>query len=100
LFDTTEEMVWMPGWLGPWEIAIVVVIILLIFGGRLLPKVGSSLGHSLTGLKKGLKEGEEEFKSAIKEDVKVDKPEETSVGSAKQTGNGIDETVAGTEKTE
>ena len=62
----------MPGWLGPWEIAIVVGIILLVFGGRLIPRVGSSLGRSLVGLKKGIKEGEEGFKSAIKEDVKVD----------------------------
>jgi sec-independent protein translocase protein TatA len=68
----------MPGWLGPWEILIVVVIILLIFGGRLLPRLGRSLGGSVTGLKKGLKEGGDEFKTAIKEDeeaakdVKVD----------------------------
>ena len=58
----------MPGWLGPWEILIVVVIILLIFGGRLLPRLGRSLGSSFTGLKKGAKEGGEEFKTAIKED--------------------------------
>jgi sec-independent protein translocase protein TatA len=58
----------MPGWMGPWEIAIIVVIILLIFGGALLPRMGSKLGRSLKGLKKGLKESEQEFKSAIKED--------------------------------
>lgn len=62
----------MPGWLGPWEIAIVVGIILLVFGGKLIPRVGSSLGRSLVGLKKGVKEGEEGFRSAIKEDVNVD----------------------------
>jgi sec-independent protein translocase protein TatA len=69
----------MPGWLGPWEILIVVVIILLVFGGKLLPRLGRSLGSSFTGLKKGVKEGGEEFKTAIKEDeqaaamdVKVD----------------------------
>jgi sec-independent protein translocase protein TatA len=58
----------MPGWLGPWEIIIVVVIILLIFGGRLIPRLGSSLGRSIVGLKKGIKEGEEEFKTAIKQE--------------------------------
>jgi sec-independent protein translocase protein TatA len=62
----------MPGWLGPWEIAIVVGIILLIFGGRLIPRLGSWLGRSFVGLKKGVKEGEEGFRSAINEDVKVD----------------------------
>ena len=58
----------MPQWIGPWEIVIVVVIILLIFGGKLLPRVGRSLGGSVVGLKKGLKEGEEGFKEAIKEE--------------------------------
>ena len=58
----------MPSWIGPWEIGIVVVIILLVFGGRLLPRLGRSLGGSLTGLKKGLKEGEEGFREAMKED--------------------------------
>ena len=63
----------MPGWIGPWEIIIVVVIILIVFGGRLLPRLGRSLGGSVVGLKKGLKEGEEGFKTAIKEDdPKVD----------------------------
>jgi sec-independent protein translocase protein TatA len=58
----------MPNWIGPWEIIIIVVIILVIFGGRLLPRLGRSLGGSVTGLRKGLKEGEEEFKTAIKDD--------------------------------
>lgn len=54
--------------LGGWEIAIIVVLILLIFGGRLIPRLGSSLGRSVVGLKKGLKEGQESFTAAIKED--------------------------------
>jgi sec-independent protein translocase protein TatA len=58
----------MPSWIGPWEIVIVVVLILVVFGGRLLPRLGRSLGGSIVGLKKGLKEGEEGFREAIKED--------------------------------
>jgi sec-independent protein translocase protein TatA len=72
----------MPGWLGPWEIVIVIVIILLLFGGKLIPRLGSSLGKSVIGLKKGLKEGEVGFKTAIKEDTKVDA---TSQTDAKET---------------
>ena len=62
----------MPSWFGPWEIVIVVVLILLIFGGKLIPRLGSKLGRSLVGLKKGAKEGAEGFKSAIKEDEKAE----------------------------
>jgi len=60
--------------LGGWEIAIIVVLILLIFGGRLIPRLGSSLGRSVVGLKKGLKEGQEGFTAAIRDDEKVDAP--------------------------
>lgn len=56
------------GALAPWHWAIIVVVIFLLFGGRLLPRLGRSLGQSLTGVKKGLQEGTQEFKSAISED--------------------------------
>jgi sec-independent protein translocase protein TatA len=50
----------MPSWIGPWEIAIVLVIVLLIFGPRKLPEFGSSLGKSIRGFRKGMKDGEDE----------------------------------------
>ncbi|MBC7292923.1 MAG: twin-arginine translocase TatA/TatE family subunit [Thermoleophilia bacterium] len=59
----------MPSWIGPWEIAIVLILALLIFGPKKLPELGSSLGRSITGFKKGLKETQEDVKAAIKEDV-------------------------------
>ena len=62
----------MPSWIGPWEIAIVLVLALLIFGPRKLPELGSSLGRSITGFRKGLKETKDDVKSAIKEDVTAD----------------------------
>ncbi len=58
--------------IGWWEIAIVIVIILLIFGPKRLPQLGSSLGRSITGFRKGLKDTSEDVKSAMKEDVTVD----------------------------
>ncbi len=64
----------MPSWIGPWEIAIVLVLALLIFGPKKLPDLGSSLGRSITGFKKGLKETQDDVKSAIKEDVTAEAP--------------------------
>ncbi|MGI5939637.1 MAG: twin-arginine translocase TatA/TatE family subunit [Thermoleophilia bacterium] len=55
----------MPSWIGPWEIAIVVVLALLIFGPRKLPDLGASLGKSIRGFKKGLRETEDEVKDAV-----------------------------------
>ncbi len=67
------------GALAPWHWAVIIVVILLLFGGRLLPRLGRSLGQSLTGVKKGFQEGTDEFKSAMTEDksasTTVDAPE-------------------------
>jgi sec-independent protein translocase protein TatA len=57
----------MPSWIGPWEIAIVLILALLIFGPRKLPDLGASLGKSIRGFKKGLKDAEDEVKSTVAE---------------------------------
>lgn len=67
----------MPSWIGPWEIAIVLVLALLIFGPKKLPDLGHSVGRSITGFKKGLKETKDDVQSAIKEDVTADTPSTT-----------------------
>ena len=50
----------MPGWIGPWEIAILLVIILLVFGPKRLPELGRSLGRGMREFKSSIKGGEEE----------------------------------------
>jgi sec-independent protein translocase protein TatA len=59
----------MPSWIGPWEIAIVLVLALLIFGPKKLPDLGKSLGKSITGFRQGMKETQEDVKAAIKEEI-------------------------------
>jgi sec-independent protein translocase protein TatA len=44
----------MPGWISPWELLILALVVLLIFGPKRLPEMGRSLG-------KGMRE----FKSAV-----------------------------------
>jgi sec-independent protein translocase protein TatA len=57
----------MPSWLGGWEIAIVLVLVLVIFGPKKLPELGSSLGKSIRGFRKGLKDSQDELKSTMDE---------------------------------
>jgi sec-independent protein translocase protein TatA len=57
----------MPSWIGPWEIGILLVIILVVFGPKRLPELGSSLGKAITGFRKGLKDSEQEIRKAVTE---------------------------------
>ena len=44
---------------GPGEWIIILVIVLLVCGGRKLPELAGAMGKSITQFQKGLKEGEE-----------------------------------------
>jgi sec-independent protein translocase protein TatA len=56
------------GVIGPWQIVLIAVVVLLIFGGRKIPE-----------LMKGLGQGMKEFKNAVK-----DKPEEKEMPAKKE----------------
>ena len=45
---------------GPWQILLVLAIILVLFGGKKLPELAHSLGKSLGEFKKGKEEGDKE----------------------------------------
>ena len=49
----------MPFRLGPWEIALILVIILIVFGVGRLPQVGGAVGRGLRSFRKA-QAGEEE----------------------------------------
>lgn len=56
---------------GPWEIALILVIILIIFGVGKLPQVGGAIGKAMRSFRKAQRgEDEEEAKTEAK------KPEE------------------------
>jgi len=50
------------GMMGPWQIGLIVIVVLLLFGGRKIPE-----------LMRGLGGGIKEFKKATKDDEPVDK---------------------------
>lgn len=56
--------------LGAPELIIILIIILVIFGGSQLPKLARSLGTSAKELRKGLKDDGSDSKKA--DDTKVD----------------------------
>lgn len=56
----------MPFRMGPWEIALIVVIILIVFGVGKLPQVGSALGKSMRLFKKAQQAEDEEEEDSSK----------------------------------
>jgi len=46
----------MPNWLGPTEMIFVMIVLLLIFGAKRLPELGSGLGKGIREFKKSMRE--------------------------------------------
>lgn len=56
------------GMLGPWQIGLIVLAILLLFGGRKLPELMKGMGKGIKGFKDEMKgEGEDAPKSGSTE---------------------------------
>jgi sec-independent protein translocase protein TatA len=43
-----------PGWIGPWELAILLIVVLLVFGPKRLPEMGRSLGKGMREFKNSI----------------------------------------------
>lgn len=61
------------GIVGPWEIVIIALIVLLLFGGKKIPELMKGLGKGVKSFKDGLNEVEKDIKdvdSTLKDDKK------------------------------
>ncbi len=45
--------------IGPWQVVLVAVVILLLFGGKKIPELMKGLGSGIKEFKKGVKEEDE-----------------------------------------
>ena len=63
------------GWLGGWEIAIIVIIVLLLFGGKKIPELMRGLGKGIKEFKEGVADDPDKNDSPDKdsEEIKKDK---------------------------
>lgn len=60
--------------IGTPELVIILLIVLLLFGGKNLPKLSKNLGQSMHEFKKGIGEGADESKTTKKSDSEKKKP--------------------------
>ena len=54
--------------LGPWEIGLIILVVIILFGGKKLPELARGLGLGLREFTKATREIKDEVKSAT-EDV-------------------------------
>lgn len=54
--------------LGFWELVILALVVLLIFGGKKIPELMKGLGQGVKSFKEGIKEVEDEVKD-VKKDI-------------------------------
>ena len=66
-----------PGMSGPFEILLIIVVILLLFGAKRLPDLARSLGRSMGEFKKGRQEGETSRKELAQDGKKDSLPEDS-----------------------
>jgi len=77
---------WITGLPGPWEVVIVLLVILLLFGGKKLPELARGLGRGLRTFKRELSGIETDL------DEKPDEPEQQADEQKAQPDN-ADETA-------
>ncbi len=58
------------GKLGLWELILILVIVLVLFGPSKLPEIGQSVGKALREFKKATKEIQGDLESSVSQDEK------------------------------
>ncbi len=72
----------MPFRMGPWEIGLIMAIILIVFGVGKLPQVGGAIGKGLRAFRKGQSGEDETDKDEDKEKPRPKKTAAKKVGKS------------------
>lgn len=64
------------GMVGPWQIILIVVLILLLFGGRKIPEMMRGIGQGMKEFKNATKDDDAEGAEEDPEKKKIDKADE------------------------
>ncbi|MYD61897.1 MAG: twin-arginine translocase TatA/TatE family subunit [Gemmatimonadetes bacterium] len=72
--------------MGPWEIVMILVVVLLVFGAKRIPEIAQSLGKGITEFKRGVKD----VQSEIENNVNTDLPPEQQPAQTTQTTSGTE----------
>ena len=71
---------------GPFELVIILAIVILIFGGKRLKNLGSDLGGAIKGFKSSVKDAETEEEETIEVEIEeIDDHEEAEIKTSDDT---------------
>ncbi|MDF1544395.1 MAG: twin-arginine translocase TatA/TatE family subunit [bacterium] len=65
--------------MGPWELLVVFLVILLLFGAKRLPEIAQGMGKGIREFKKSMKDTTDEIKGSLE-----DEPEKKDDNSSKK----------------
>ena len=74
------------GGLGMWEMIMIFIVVLLLFGAKRLPEIGSSLGKGIREFKGSIKEIEKEVKAVGEEPSRDAVPSPSDSSGEKEEG--------------
>lgn len=57
--------------MGPWELLVVFLVILLLFGAKRLPEIAQGMGKGIREFRKAMKDTTSEIKSSLDEEPKA-----------------------------
>ncbi len=73
--------------LGPWELLLIFLAVLLLFGAKRLPEIAQGLGKGIKEFKKAVKDTTEDLKGSVgldSEDTEKPKPKDKNDEDKKQ----------------
>ena len=72
------------GVFGPWQIVAIVLVVLLLFGGKKIPELMKGLGKGVKSFKQGMQEADKEIQE-IKQEIEAPAQTEKKTEEVKKT---------------
>ena len=72
--------------IGPWEILLVFLVVLLLFGAKRIPEIAKGLGKGITEFKRGMQDVKDEIETTIDSTPNVASDPNASSGPSASSG--------------
>ena len=69
-----------PLFIGTWELVLIILIIVLIFGGKKIPELMKGVGKGVKSFKQGMNEVEDQVNQADASDKPASRPDDKGAG--------------------